>query len=101
MYLATDPDRGGEAISWHLYDALGLKDDNYERVVINEITKNAVLESFEHARKIDNDLVNSHVISLVDPVKSWLIDYIWVRRKIKTVCVLYLPNTNFNSSHTY
>ncbi len=59
VYLATDPDREGEAISWHLYDTLGLNEDNYDRVVFNEITKNAVLDSFKNARKIDNDLVNS------------------------------------------
>ena len=41
VYLASDPDREGEAISWHLKDTLGLK--NYERIVFNEITKNAVL----------------------------------------------------------
>lgn len=59
VYLATDPDREGEAISWHLYDCLGLDDSNYERVVFNEITKSAVVEAFKHARKIDKDLVNS------------------------------------------
>lgn len=59
VYLATDPDREGEAISWHLYDALGLKDENYERVVFNEITKDAVVSAFSNARKIDKDLVNS------------------------------------------
>ena len=59
VYLATDPDREGEAISWHLKDALDLKDKDYERVVFNEITKNAVLESFNHERKIDQNLVNS------------------------------------------
>ena len=59
VYLATDPDREGEAISWHLYDTLELNDDNYERIVFNEITKNAILESFKNARKIDQDLVNS------------------------------------------
>ena len=59
VYLATDPDREGEAISWHLYDVLGLNDDNYERVVFNEITKDAVVNAFGHARKIDKDLVNS------------------------------------------
>lgn len=59
VYLATDPDREGEAISWHLYDCLGLKEDNYDRIVFNEITKNAVVNSFAHARKIDQDLVNS------------------------------------------
>lgn len=59
VYLATDPDREGEAISWHLYDVLGLNEDNYERIVFNEITKTAVTESFNNARKIDQDLVNS------------------------------------------
>lgn len=59
VYLATDPDREGEAISWHLYDCLGLNDDNYKRIVFNEITKNAILDSFKHARKIDQNLVNS------------------------------------------
>ena len=59
IFLATDPDREGEAISWHLYDCLGLKNNNYERVVFNEITKNAVVEAFKHTRKIDKDLVNS------------------------------------------
>lgn len=59
VYLATDPDREGEAISWHLYDALGLKDDEYERIVFNEITEHAVQDSLKHARKIDQDLVNS------------------------------------------
>lgn len=59
VYLATDPDREGEAISWHLYDTLGLKEENYDRIVFNEITKGAVLSSFEKARKIDDNLVKS------------------------------------------
>ena len=59
VYLATDPDREGEAISWHLKDALDLKDDGYERVVFNEITKNVVIDAFNHTRKIDDDLVHS------------------------------------------
>ncbi len=59
VYLATDPDREGEAISWHLFDVLKLKDEDYERVVFNEITENAVKEAFKHARKIDKNLVNS------------------------------------------
>lgn len=59
VYLATDPDREGEAISWHLLDVLGLKEDQYDRVVFNEITKNAVTSAFNHTRKIDKDLVNS------------------------------------------
>lgn len=59
VYLASDPDREGEAIAWHLYDALGLDLKKYDRIVFNEITKNAVLDSFKNARKIDQDLVNS------------------------------------------
>ena len=59
VYLATDPDREGEAISWHLKDALELKDEEYERVVFNEITKNVVKDAFNHTRKIDDDLVHS------------------------------------------
>ena len=59
VYLATDPDREGEAISWHLYDTLKLNDNNYERIVFNEITKDVILNSFKHARKIDMDLVKS------------------------------------------
>lgn len=59
VYLATDPDREGEAISWHLKDELSLKDDKYERVVFNEITKSAILDAFKHSRKIDEALVHS------------------------------------------
>lgn len=59
VYLATDPDREGEAISWHLKDVLALNENDYDRVVFNEITKSAVTEAFKHTRKIDNDLVNS------------------------------------------
>ncbi len=47
IYLATDPDREGEAISWHLYCALKLEDKKVYRITFNEITKNAVKESFE------------------------------------------------------
>ena len=59
IYLATDPDREGEAISWHLYDTLGLNDKQYKRIVFNEITKQAIINSFDNARMIDKDLVNS------------------------------------------
>ena len=59
VYLATDPDREGEAISWHLKDELGLKDSDYDRIVFNEITKGAVTSSFSHARKIDDLMVRS------------------------------------------
>ena len=59
VYLATDPDREGEAISWHLFDELKIPDDKYERVVFNEITKNVVKEAIDNPRKIDMDLVHS------------------------------------------
>ena len=59
VYLATDPDREGEAISWHLFETLGLKENEYERIVFNEITKNVILNSFKNARKIDDNLVKS------------------------------------------
>ena len=59
VYLATDPDREGEAISWHLYKCLGLDDDHYSRVVFHEVTKKAVLDAFKHEGKIDQNLVSS------------------------------------------
>ena len=59
VYLATDPDREGEAISWHLTAALKLEDGQYERVTFNEITKSAVTESFKHPRDIDMNLVDA------------------------------------------
>ncbi|GBU10465.1 DNA topoisomerase I [Erysipelotrichaceae bacterium] len=59
IYLATDPDREGEAISWHLAEILGLDTAKVERVVFNEITKKAVQSAFDHPRKIDINLVHS------------------------------------------
>lgn len=59
VYLATDPDREGEAISWHLLKALKLDGKNTSRVTFNEITKNAVQQSFKNARAIDMDLVDA------------------------------------------
>lgn len=59
VYLATDPDREGEAISWHLSKALKLDDKSTKRITFNEITKSAVKESLKHPRDIDMNLVDA------------------------------------------
>ncbi|MDE7203132.1 MAG: type I DNA topoisomerase [Lachnospiraceae bacterium] len=59
IYLATDPDREGEAISWHLYIALKLEEKKVYRITFNEITKNAVKESLKNPREIDMSLVDA------------------------------------------
>ena len=59
VWLASDEDREGEAIAWHLYELLGLNKDNTKRIVFREITKNAVLKSIENPREINESLVNA------------------------------------------
>lgn len=59
VFLATDPDREGEAISWHLANALKIDEDKYCRITFNEITKNAVKNSIKNAREIDMNLVDA------------------------------------------
>ncbi len=65
LYLATDPDREGEAISWHVKQVLDeqkvLKDVEVKRVVFNEITKNAILDAFQHPRDLDHELVDAYM----------------------------------------
>ncbi len=59
VWLASDEDREGEAISWHLFDALELKEYNTKRIVFHEITKNAIQEAVKNPRKIDQNLVDA------------------------------------------
>ncbi|MGJ1385381.1 type I DNA topoisomerase [Sphingobacterium spiritivorum] len=59
VWLASDEDREGEAISWHLYETLGLKEQNTKRIVFHEITKPAILKAIETPRTIDYNLVNA------------------------------------------
>jgi DNA topoisomerase-1 len=59
VWLASDEDREGEAISWHLYETLDLKAENTKRIVFHEITKNAILNAIENPRQIDLNLVNA------------------------------------------
>ena len=59
VWLASDEDREGEAISWHLYEVLGLRPENTRRIVFHEITKPAILDAIEHPRQIDLNLVNA------------------------------------------
>ena len=59
IWLASDEDREGEAISWHLYESLGLKEENTRRIVFHEITKPAILKAIDNPRKINYDLVNA------------------------------------------
>lgn len=59
IYLATDPDREGEAISWHLYHALKLEDKKVYRITFNEITEQAVKEAIKHPREVNMDLVDA------------------------------------------
>ena len=59
VWLASDEDREGEAIAWHLYEVLGLKPENTRRIVFHEITKNAILNAIEHPREIDINLVDA------------------------------------------
>lgn len=74
VWLATDPDREGEAISWHLLKTLGLKDHQYKRVVFNELTKSALQKAFQNPRKIDFSLVDAQQARRVlDRAIGWIV----------------------------
>ena len=84
VYLATDPDREGEAISWHLKELLGLDDEKAKRVTFNEITKKVVTDSIRHPRAIDQDLVDAQQARrILDRIVGYkLSPLLW--RKVKT-----------------
>ena len=84
VYLATDPDREGEAISWHLKELLDLPDEKAKRVTFNEITKRVVTESIQHPRAIDQDLVDAQQARrILDRIVGYkLSPLLW--RKVKT-----------------
>ncbi len=83
VYLATDPDREGEAISWHLKELLNLNDEKAQRVTFNEITKNVVNEAIRNPRPIDMDLVDAQQARrILDRIVGYKISpLLW--RKIK------------------
>lgn len=83
VYLATDPDREGEAISWHLSKALGLEGKNFSRITFHEITKNAVKNALKEAREIDMNLVDAQQARRVlDRIVGYKISpLLWVKIK--------------------
>ena len=86
VYLASDDDREGEAIAWHLKEALELKDDKIRRIVFREITKNAILNALKNPRSINQSLVNAQQARRVlDRLVGYeLSPILW--KKIKTRC---------------
>ncbi len=84
IYLATDPDREGEAISWHLKEVLNLKGKYVKRIVFNEITKKAILSSLENSRDIDDLLVSSQETRrIIDRIIGFLLSKL-LQYKIKS-----------------
>lgn len=94
IYLATDPDREGEAISWHLAAALNLEPEKTKRVTFNEITKSAIRAAIKEPRDIDMDLVNSQQTRrILDRIVGYkLSPFLWksvksgLSARTRTVC---------------
>ena len=88
VYLATDPDREGEAISWHLKHLLDLPDEKTKRVTFNEITKNVVQESIREPRSIDQNLVDAQQARrILDRIVGYQISPVmWKKNQAEAVC---------------
>ena len=86
IYIATDPDREGEAIGWHIADFLDLNQKETNRIVFNEFTKKAVLDSLDNPRKLDSDLFNSQQARrLLDRLYGFQVSpVLWKKVKGKT-----------------
>ena len=109
VYLATDPDREGEAISWHLKSLLNLKDGEYKRVTFNEITKKGVHYGIEHPRDIDVDLVDAQQARrILDRIVGYrLSPFLWrkVKRglsagRVQSVATVWLSIVSRKSVHS-
>lgn len=115
VWLASDEDREGEAISWHLFTALGLKEDKTKRIVFHEITKTAILTAIENPRNIDRNLVSAQQARRVlDRLVGYeLSPLLWKKVKpslsagrVQSVAVRLIVEReeeikNFNSSSSY
>ncbi len=110
ILLATDPDREGEAISWHLSNALGAKNRNIKRIVFNEITESAIKEAIKSPKDIDNSLVNAQQARrILDRIVGYYISpLLWKKIKkglsagrvqsvaLNVICVREKEIDNFN-----
>ena len=87
VFLASDPDREGEAIAWHLSKILELEDSKENRVVFNEITKDAVKESFKNPREIEMNLVDAQQARrILDRLVGYNISpVLWKKKKKRVV----------------
>jgi reverse gyrase len=110
VYLATDPDREGEAISWHLKELLGLSDKEALRVTFNEITKKVVSESIKAPREINMDLVNAQQARrMLDRIVGYeLSPLLWRKIKrglsagrVQSVCTRMIVDTKRRSAPSY
>ena len=92
VWLASDEDREGEAISWHLCEVLGLDEKKTSRIVFHEITKNAILEAIQHPRQLDMNLTNAQQARRVlDRLVGFnLSPVLWRHPFLQVVCRVWL-----------